>query len=165
MKNTPHNKAIVTIIMESSLSERDFVHISDDRYSMIYRANVRTAAGEEEHLIIQSFPHSISQAERESVNHNLRKTNAKANISFIVADREGWTQVIAGLDKEFDAFNLAAANSVIKASCGWDESRPIVVMINGVDVQVWPRVEGEHWVAEAWEDTNCEGSSERTFLC
>lgn len=148
MKATPHNKAIVTIINGSSWSEQDFVRISDDRYSMIYRANVWIATGEEEHLIICPLPHSINQGECEAVCRNLRETNAKANISFYVADREGWAQVIAGLDKEFDTFNLAAAISVIKASCRWDESKPMMVMINGAEVQVWPRFDGQHWVAE-----------------
>lgn len=121
MKATPHNKAIVTITNDSSWSEQDFIRISDDRYSVIYRVNVRTATGEEEHLVIRPLPHSINQAECEAVRRNLRETNAKANISFHIADREGWAQVIAGLDKEFDTFNLAAAISVLKKSCGWDE--------------------------------------------
>jgi hypothetical protein len=153
------NKAIVTIANESFWSEQDFIHISDDRYAVIYRVNVRTSLAEEEHLIVHTPPHSIDQAEREAINRNLRETNARATTSFRVADREGWGQVITGPDEKFDTFNLAAAIAVIKASCGWDESRPIVVMINGAEVRVWPRVDGRQWVAVDREETGCEGLS------
>ena len=67
-------------------------------------------------------------------------------------------------DGEFNHFNLAAAISVIKASCGWDESSFMVVMINNTEVRVWPRFDGQHWIAEDREDANCEGLSERAFL-
>ena len=152
------NKAIVTIADNPFWPKGDFIHIGDDRYSLFYRVNVRTAE-EEEHLIVHPFPHSISQAECETVCRNFRETNARAIISFIIADREGWSQVITAPDEEFDPFNLAAAISVIKASCGWDESKPIMVMINGAEVRVWPRVDAGQWVAVDREETSCEGIS------
>jgi len=43
------SKAIVSIT--NLRPERDIIRISDDRYSVIYRVNVRTATAEEEHLI------------------------------------------------------------------------------------------------------------------
>jgi hypothetical protein len=153
------DKAIVTINNDSFWSERDFIHISDDRYAMIYRVNIRAATGDEEHLVVRAFPHSFDQAERDSARRSLRETNAKATVSFYITDREGWAQVITAPDEKFNPFNLAAAISVIKASCGWDESKPIVVMINGAEVRVWPRVDGQHWIAENREDANCEGLS------
>jgi hypothetical protein len=58
--------------------------------------------------------------------HNVRKTNAKATISFYIADREGWAQASTALGEKFNPFNLAAAVAIIKASCGWDESPSIV---------------------------------------
>lgn len=164
METRPLNKAIVTIINDSFWSEQDFIRINDDRHSVIYRVNVRTATEEEEHLIVCPLPHSIGQAECETVRGNLRKTNARAAISFIIADREGWAQVITAPDEEFNLFNLAAAISVIKRSCGWDESSFMVVMINGAEVHAWPRFDGQHWVMEDREETNCEGLSERAFL-
>jgi hypothetical protein len=94
------------------------------------------------------LPHSIGQAEWETVRCNLRKTNAKAAISYYTADRAGWAQVITAPDEEFNSFNLAAAISVIKVSCGWDESSFIVVNINSAEVRVWPHFDGQHWVAE-----------------
>jgi hypothetical protein len=153
------NKAVVTIINDSFWSEQDIIRISNDRYSMIYRVNVRTVTVEEEHLIARALPHSIGQAECEAVCDYLRKTNDKAAIGFYIADREGWAQVITAPDEEFDSFNLAAAISVIKKSCGWDESSFMVVMINNAEVRVWPRFDGRHWIAEDWEDANCEGLS------
>jgi hypothetical protein len=159
METMPLNKAIVKIINDSFWSEKDFIHIRDDRHSVIYRVNVRTGTEEEEHLIICPLPHSIGQAECETVRGNLRKTNARAAISFIIADREGWAQALTAPDEEFNHFNLAAAISVIKASCGWDESKPMVVMINDAEVHVWPRFEGQHWIAEDREGANCEGLS------
>ena len=164
MNAIPPNIAIVKINNDSFWSEKDFIHISDDRYSLIYRVNVRTAEEEEEHLIVCPLPHSIGQAECETIRVNLRKANEKAAISFYIADREGWAQVITAPDEEFNPFNLAAAISVIKASCGWDESKPMVVMINGAEVRVWPRVDGQHWIAENRGDANCEGLSQRAFL-
>jgi len=164
METTPINKAVVTIINESFWSEQDIIRISDDRYSLIYRVNARTDAGEEEHLIVCTLPHSIGQAECETVRGNLRKANTKAAISFYIADRTGWAQATTAPDEEFNHFNLAAAISVIKASCGWDESSSIVVMINNSEVRVWPRFDGHHWIAEDREETYCEGLPERTFL-
>jgi hypothetical protein len=156
------SKAIVSI--PNFRPERDIIHISDDRYSLIYKAIVRTAAGEEEHLIVCTLPHSIGQAECETVRGNLRMTNAKAVISFYIADRSGWAQVITAPDEEFNHFNLAAAIAVIKASCGWDESTFMVVSINNAEIRVWPRFDGQQWIAEDREETYCEGLSERTFL-
>jgi len=156
------SKAIVSI--PNFRPERDIIHISDDRYSLIYKAIVRTAAGEEEHLIVCTLPHSIGQAECETVRGNLRKANAKAVISFYIADSAGWAQALTARDEGFNPFNLAAAIAVIKASCGWDESSSIVVMINNAEVRVRPRFDGQQWIAEDREEANYEGLSERTFL-
>jgi hypothetical protein len=158
MKTTTLNKVVVTIINDTFWSEKDFIHISDDRYSLIYRVNVR-AAEEEEHLIVCALPHSIGQAECEAVRGDLRMTKAKGAISFYIADREGWAQVITAPDEEFNLFNLAAAVSVIKRTCGWDESSFMVVVINNVEVRVRPRFDGQHWIAEEREEANCEGLS------
>src|SRR5215470_9333162 len=157
MNATPPNKAIVTIPNHSIWPERDIIHIGDDRYSLIYHASVWTAAGEEENLIVCSLPHSISQAECETIRGNLRKTNAKAIISFYIADRVGWAQVITAQDEVFNPFDLAAAIAVTKASCGWEGSSSIVVMINSDAVRVWPRFDGQRWVVGDREETNCEG--------
>jgi len=148
MKTTTLNKVVVTIINDTFWSEKDFIHISDDRYSLIYRVNVRTAEEEDQHLIVCPLPHSIGQAECETVRVNLRKANAKAAISFYIADREGWAHVITSPDEEFNPFNLAAAISVIKRTCGWDESSFMVVVINNIEVRVRPRFDGQHWIAE-----------------
>jgi hypothetical protein len=115
-------------------------------------------------LIVSILPHSIGQAECETVRGNLRKANAKTIISFYIADRAGWAQLITAPDEEFNHFNLAAAIAVIKVSCGWDESSSIVVAINNAEVRVWPRFDGQQWIAEDREETYCEGLSERTFL-
>jgi hypothetical protein len=159
METTPLNKVIVTINNHSFWSEQDFIRVIDDRYSLIYRVNVRTATGEEEHLVVCPLPHSIGQAERGAINRKLRETNAGVTISFYIADREGWAQVITAPDEEFNLFNLAAAISVFKRSCGWDESSFMVVMINSAEVHVWPRFDGQHWIAEDRESANCEGLS------
>jgi|SoiMethySBSTD1v2_1073268.scaffolds.fasta_scaffold107274_2 hypothetical protein len=159
METTPLNKVIVTINNHSFWSEQDFIRVIDDRYSLIYRVNVRTATEEEEHLIVCPLPHSIGQAERGAINRKLRERNAGVTISFYIADREGWAQVITAPDEEFNLFNLAAAISVIKRSCGWDESSFMVVKINDAEVHVWPRFDGQHWIAEDREGANCEGLS------
>jgi|SRR5215510_1334490 len=153
-----------TVSIPNFWPERDIIHISDDRYSMIYRVNVRTATEEEEHLIICTLPHSIGQAECETVRGNLRKASANAVISFYIADRAGWAQAQTAPDEEFNTFNLAAAIAVIKTSCGWDESSSLMVMINNAEVRVWFHFDGHHWIVEDREETNCEGLSERTFL-
>jgi hypothetical protein len=85
--------------------------------------------------------------------NNLRETNTKAAISFLITDSEGWAQVITAPDEKLNLFNLAAATSVIKASGGWDESLPIVVEINSSEVRVWPRFNGQHWIANDREET------------
>jgi hypothetical protein len=158
METTPLNKAVVTIPDNPFWpTGEDFIHIGDDRYSLFYRVNVRTAEEEEEHLIVNQFPHSISQAECETVCRIFRETTARAIISFIIAEREGWAQVITAPGEEFNPFNLAAAIAVLKASWGWDESKPIVVMINGAEVRIWPRVHERQWAAEDREETGCEG--------
>jgi hypothetical protein len=157
MNAMPPNKAIVKTNSDSFWSERDIIRISDDRCAVIYRVNVLAAAGEEEHLVVYTLPHSISQAEYETVSRNLRETNLEAIISFHIADREGWAQVITTPDEDMDPFDLAAAIAVIKASCGWDESLPIVIEIDGAEIRVWPRFDGQHWVVEDRKDANCEG--------
>jgi hypothetical protein len=90
--------------------------------------------------------------------------NARAIISFYIADREGWAQVKTMPGEEFNPFNLAAAILVINASCGWDESPSIVVKINNDEVRVWPRFDGQQWVVSDSEETSCEGLSQRTIL-
>ena len=40
----------------------------------------------------------------------------------------------------------------------------IVVMINDAEVRVWPRFDGQQWIAEDREEKYCEGLSERAFL-
>ncbi|HEY9435089.1 MAG TPA: hypothetical protein VI260_26840 [Blastocatellia bacterium] len=159
METTQLNKVVVTINNHSFWSEQDFIRVIDDRYSLIYRVNVCTATGEAEHLVVCSLPHSIGQAERGAINRKLRETNAGATISFYIADHEGWAQVITAPDEEFNLFNLAAAISVIKKSCGWDESLPVAVKINDTEVHVWPRFDGQHWIAEDREGANCESLS------
>jgi len=63
-----------------------------------------------------------------------------------------------------ETFDLAAAIAVIKASCGWDESSSILIMINNAEVRVWPRFDGRQWIVEDREEKYCEGLSEGTFL-
>jgi hypothetical protein len=140
------DKAIVSITNNSSWQKQDFIHIGDDRYAVIYRVSVRTEIGEEQHLVVSAQSHSIDQAGRETLRGNLRKTNARAIISFFIANREGWAQVITMPGEEFNHFNLAAAIAVIKAWGSWDESPSIVVMINDTEIQVWPRFDGQNWV-------------------
>src|SRR5262245_26842753 len=101
------SKAIVSI--PNFLPERDIIIISIDRYSLFYKVIVRTAAEEEEHLIVCTLTHSIGQAECETVRSNLRKANAKAVISFYIADSAGWAQALTARDEGFNPFNLAAA--------------------------------------------------------
>jgi len=156
MKTKPPNKAIVTITDDFHWSERDFISISGERYSMLYRVNVQTDAGVEEHLIVCPLPHSISQAERNTINRHLHEMNAKATISFYIADRDEWTQLITSPDEDFNPFNLAAAVAVIKRSCRWDEG---VVEINGAEIRLWPRFDGQHWVVEDIKEANYEGLS------
>src|SRR5262245_56100253 len=112
MKTSQPHKAIVTIANDSFWSERDIIRINDDRYALIYRINVRTATGEDKHLVVGAQSHSIDQAEFETVRGDLRKTNARAIISFYIANREGWAQVKTMPGEEFNPFNLAAAISV-----------------------------------------------------
>jgi len=40
----------------------------------------------------------------------------------------------------------------------------IVVTINDAEVRVWPRFDGQQWIAEDREEKYCEGLSERAFL-
>ncbi|HKQ75009.1 MAG TPA: hypothetical protein VJ810_15040 [Blastocatellia bacterium] len=153
MKTSPPDKAIVTITNDSFWSARDIILISDDRCVVIYRVNVRTMTGEEKHLVVGAQSHSINQEEFDSVRRNLRESNIDAIISFYVASREGWAQVITAPDEEFTPFNLAAAISVIITSCGWDESLSIAVKINNDEVRVWPRFDGQKWVVEDREES------------
>jgi len=78
-----------------------------------------------------------------------RKVRRRRNSIF---RRTGLAQAPTAQDEEFNNFNLAAAIAVNKASCGWDESASIVVMINKAEVRVWPRFDDQQWIAEDSEE-------------
>lgn len=141
------NRVIVTIKNDVFWQEQDVIRISDDRDLVLFRVSVQTEISAEDHVVANALSFPISPEECEAVTHRLRVAGIEASISFHVADREGWAQAISGLDRGFEAFNVAAAIGVIKAKCGWDESPSMIVKINNTEVSVWPRFDGQAWSA------------------
>lgn len=138
------NIATVTITNEPLL---DFLCLEDGQLLQVFRADVLSADRQEKHLVICAGVHSLSQTACTTINRTLRQAGAEETISFEIACRVGESEVIAGLDREFNAFSVAAVVGVSKAQFGWDESQLMVIKINGVEIKIRPYFDSKNWIA------------------
>jgi len=50
-------------------------------------------------------------------------------------------------DAHANPFSVAAALAVVKRSWGWDETTPMLVRVNGIELRVHARYDGNAWIA------------------
>lgn len=102
------------------------------------------------HFVVCAYNPPLNQEQKESVAAQLRLRGAGAACHFIVHDTEGEAVVVTDTAADgASAFEVAAAVAVVKASCGWDESNPIKVRVNDVEVLVSARFDGGQWIADS----------------
>ena len=90
-----------------------------------------------EHFVICAYFPFLDESRRESVASQLRAGGSGAACDFIVHDAEGEATVVTDIGEDnASAFEAAAAVAVVKASCGWDESNPIIVRVNDTELSV-----------------------------
>jgi len=94
----------------------------------------------------------LDQSRRESVASQLGAGGAGAACDFIVHDVEGEATVIAEVGEDgAAAYEAAATVAVVKASCGWDESNPIIVRVNDTALSVVAQYDNGQWAASVSE--------------
>jgi hypothetical protein len=90
----------------------------------------------------------LNQGQRDSVAARLRLGGGSVACDFIIHDTEGEATVVTDTpEDEVSAFEVAAAVAVVKASCGWDESKLIIVWVNNNKVPVVAQFDGKEWIA------------------
>ena len=68
-------------------------------------------------------------------------------VAFVRDDVDGPVTVEAEPAAAVGAFPVAAAAAVMRASWAWDESQELLVVVNGVQITIAPRFNGEVWEA------------------
>ena len=100
------------------------------------------------HFVVCAYFPPLNQAQRESIASQLRLRGVGVAFDFIIHNAEGDATVVSGIDNDKAwAFDAAAAAAVMKAKCGWDESNPIIVRVNNIDVLVVEQFNGSEWIA------------------
>ena len=141
------NRAVVTIKNETFWTEGDIVCVRKNCFGVLFRVGVLQEGEEGQHVIVDTSTFEISLEECYNLNRELREKGVETTISFEIGDSKGQAKVIAGLDRSFDPFSVAAAVAVVKASCGWDESPRMTIHINGAEIAILPRFEDGKWFA------------------
>ena len=84
----------------------------------------------------------------DEIAHNLRAHFQGGDLYFTIINTEGEAEVYAPVDQHrLDAFLVAAAVAIIKASWGWEEINPMLITIAGEPVKVQLEVEDQLWIA------------------
>ena len=100
-----------------------------------------------QHFVVCAHSPLLNQSEVESIASRLRLGDAGAVCDFIIHDAEGCPIVFANVNDLASAYESAAAVAVVKASCGWDESNPMMVRVNDTEVPVVAQFDGSEWIA------------------
>ena len=100
----------------------------------------------EDHYVINAQHHRLDQNMREAVATYLLQSVGDCVISFILDDLLGRAEVVS-VPQGRGTFRPAAAVAVVKASCGWDESNPMIIRINNSEEEIHLNHDEEAWVA------------------
>jgi len=68
-------------------------------------------------------------------------------VSIVVKETQGFARVRSEDGSSQNGFHVAASVAVMKASWVWDESRPIVVHLDDDEFDIYPRFDGQAWIA------------------
>jgi hypothetical protein len=75
----------------------------------------------------------------------LASENPQSVIALIVREFDGSATVLSE-PESYEPFPVAAAVAVFKASWGWEEASPLLVNVNGAEIAVRARFNGDTWV-------------------
>jgi len=107
---------------------------------------VRVGLGLEErteHVLVSAyFPPIPAEALSDTV-RLLQPTCPPIAMSMVVADKTGWAKVVSFSSTAPE--RIAACVAYTKASCGWDDSDPIVVEVGEIAFHVSPVFVDEKW--------------------
>jgi hypothetical protein len=98
-----------------------------------------------EHSSIVASGSSLPHERHQGVLSMLANENPQSVIALIVREFEGSATVLSE-PEGYEPFQVAAAVAVFKASWGWEEASPLLVNINGTEIAVRARFNGETWV-------------------
>jgi hypothetical protein len=98
-----------------------------------------------EHGVILASGSSLPRDKHQGVLKMLASENPRSVVALIVREFEGSTNVLSE-PQGSEPFPVAAAVAVFKASWGWEEASPHLVNINGTEIAVRARFDGDAWV-------------------
>lgn len=105
---------------------------------------------DEQYLVVCAHYPALDWSTREAIASYLLNRMPGAFVSFIVADTEGRAEVITTQECILTSpFRVAAAVAIVKASCGWDESNPVVVNVNETEESIHLDFDGLAWTAQS----------------
>jgi hypothetical protein len=81
----------------------------------------------------------------EALRRKLKGSHPGAIVSIVTDDSEGSCSCLTEFTVREHPFSVAAALAVIKSSWGWDENDPMHVRINGNEIRVRTRYDGNRW--------------------
>jgi hypothetical protein len=100
----------------------------------------------EEHITVWLSNEADESADKlEDLKQSLKDAHRDAIVSIITNDFPGSCTCLSSPGATGSAFSVAAAIAVIKSSRGWDESESIYVRIDGAEMNVRARYDGNRW--------------------
>jgi hypothetical protein len=75
----------------------------------------------------------------------LKGSHPNAIVSIVTHNANGICD--CSTDTHANPFSVAAALAVVKRSWGWDETAPLLVRVNGIELRVHARYDGSIWIA------------------
>ena len=75
----------------------------------------------------------------------MKRSHPHAIVSIVTHNADGICD--CSTDTHANLFSVAAALAVVKRSWGWDEITPMLVRVNGIELRVHARYDGNAWIA------------------
>ncbi len=100
----------------------------------------------ENHYVVDAQRHRLDQNMRHAVASYLHQMVADSIVSFILIDLPGMAEVVCDPHGP-DSFRPAAAVAVVKATCGWDESNPMIIKVNDCEAAIHLSHDDDLWLA------------------
>jgi len=127
------------------LGPDDFVAHPSGRLLQVCRATVGMADATQRVALVLPADADAAAIMLDSLGAILAEESVGTIVALLRETGEGWATVEVSRQHETRSLSVAAAAAVMQASWGWDESRTIVVAVNGIPIAVEPRFTGESW--------------------
>jgi len=104
--------------------------------------------GRTQHVVVSVYP-PIPVDAITGIGQRLTCAAGSAALSLVVEDRTGWARSCSLTPDHPPA--VAAAIAYTKITGGWDESDPIVVLVDEHEFRVFARFDGKSWQLLVWD--------------